>query len=117
MSLTILPVFPGGYLPSFNFVVETLNKGSAGRLVVDSVLNIGPHYARTLREWKRKFLENWDGVIAKALVEQYNLDAESLEIFKRKWICACSSISHCRFNQLIPNRLFVRFLNSSGGDR
>ncbi|KAJ6462469.1 CFS1-like protein [Mycena sanguinolenta] len=79
-------VFPGGYLPSFNFLVETLNKGSAGRLVVDSVLNIGPHYARTLREWKRKFLENWDSAIAKALVEQYNLDAESLEIFKRKWI-------------------------------
>ncbi|KAF7341156.1 CFS1-like protein [Mycena venus] len=70
----------------FSFIVETLNKGSAGRLVVDSVLNIGPHYARTLREWKRRFLANWDGVVARALVEQYNLDAKSLEIFKRKWI-------------------------------
>ncbi|KAJ7813882.1 Mycolic acid cyclopropane synthetase-domain-containing protein [Mycena olivaceomarginata] len=42
---------PWRLLPSFSFMVETLNKGSAGRLVVDSVLNIGPHYARTLREW------------------------------------------------------------------
>ncbi|KAJ7268177.1 CFS1-like protein [Mycena haematopus] len=81
-------IFPGGYLPSFSFLVETLNKGSAGCLVVDSVLNIGPHYARTLREWKRRFLTNWDSVVAKALVVQYNLDAKGLEIFKRKWICA-----------------------------
>ncbi|KAF8181191.1 Mycolic acid cyclopropane synthetase-domain-containing protein [Mycena galopus ATCC 62051] len=79
-------VFPGGYLPSFSFIVETLNKGSAGRLVIDSVLNIGPHYARTLREWKRRFLANWDGVVAKALVAQYDLDGQALEIFKRKWI-------------------------------
>ncbi|KAF7326712.1 CFS1-like protein [Mycena sanguinolenta] len=79
-------VFPGGYLPSFNFLVETLNKGSAGHLMVDSVLNIGPHYSRTLHEWKWKFLANWNSVIAKALVAQYNLDTEGLEIFKRKWI-------------------------------
>jgi cyclopropane-fatty-acyl-phospholipid synthase len=82
-------VFPGGYIPSFSFVVQTLNEGSAGRLIIDSVLNIGPHYARTLREWKRRFLANWDGLVAKALVNQYNLDAKGLEIFKRKWICAC----------------------------
>ncbi|KAJ7441649.1 CFS1-like protein [Mycena galericulata] len=82
------PVFPGGYLPSFSFIVQTLNEGSGGRLIVDSVLNIGPHYARTLREWKRRFLANWDGIVAKALVEQYDLDSEGLEIFKRKWICA-----------------------------
>ncbi|KAJ7706717.1 CFS1-like protein [Mycena rosella] len=79
-------VFPGGYLPSFSFITQTLHEGSAGRLVVDSVLNIGPHYARTLREWKHKFLANWDTIVAKALIEQYNLDSKGLEIFKRKWI-------------------------------
>ncbi|KAJ7735289.1 CFS1-like protein [Mycena maculata] len=81
-------IFPGGYLPCFSFWVQTLKEGSAGRLVVDSVLNIGPQYARTLREWKRRFLANWEGVVAKALMEQYNLDAKSLEVFRRKWICA-----------------------------
>ncbi|KAJ7087681.1 CFS1-like protein [Mycena belliarum] len=81
-----ISVFPGGYLPSFTFFVQTLNEGSAGRLVVDSVLNIGPHYARTLREWKRRFLANWEGVVAKALIAQYALDSIGLEIFKRKWI-------------------------------
>jgi cyclopropane-fatty-acyl-phospholipid synthase len=67
--------------------VQSLNQGTAGRLVIDSVLNIGPHYARTLREWKRRFLANWEGAVAMALVEQYHLDAESLEVFRRKWIC------------------------------
>ncbi|KAJ7205426.1 CFS1-like protein [Mycena pura] len=81
-------VFPGGYLPSFSLWVSTLNEGSAGRLVVDSVLNIGPHYARTLREWKRRFLASWDGLsgVKQALEEQYQLDAQGLEIFRRKWI-------------------------------
>jgi len=79
-------IFPGGYLPSFSFWVQSLNEGSAGRLVVDSVLNIGPHYARTLREWKHRFLANWESIVAKALVEQYQLDAKALDIFQRKWI-------------------------------
>ncbi|KAJ6539846.1 CFS1-like protein [Mycena vulgaris] len=78
--------FPGGYLPSFSFIVQTMHEGSAGRLIMDSVHNIGPHYARTLREWKRRFLASWNGIVAKALIEQYNLDSTGLEIFKRKWI-------------------------------
>lgn len=80
-------VFPGGYIPSLAFLVETMKTGSQGRLTIDSVHNIGPHYSRTLREWKRKFLSNWDDVIAKALVDQYQLSEQELEIFKRKWIC------------------------------
>ncbi|KAJ7055399.1 CFS1-like protein [Mycena amicta] len=80
-------IFPGGYLPSFSYWITTLNSGSNGRLVVDSVHNIGPHYARTLREWKRRFLANWEGVVKKALVAQYQLDDKGLEIFRRKWIC------------------------------
>ncbi|KAF7340298.1 CFS1-like protein [Mycena venus] len=79
-------LFPGGYLPSFSFWVQTLNEGSSGRLVVDSVLNIGPHYARTLREWKRRLHASWEGIVAKALVEQHHLDTKALEIFRRKWI-------------------------------
>ncbi|KAJ7641185.1 CFS1-like protein [Roridomyces roridus] len=80
-------VFPGGYLPSFSLIVKTLNQGSRGRLVMDSVLNIGPHYARTLREWQRRFLDNWDSIVAKALREEYDLDEQGLEVFRRKWIC------------------------------
>lgn len=67
-------------------MIDTMTEGSEGRLTTDSVTNIGPHYARTLREWKRKFLANWKA-IAKELMDRYNLDARGQEIFKRKWIC------------------------------
>ena len=56
-------VFPGGFLPTLTFMVETLTKGSQGRLVVDAVSNIGPHYARTLREWRRRFEARFDEVV------------------------------------------------------
>ena len=64
-----------------------MSTGSQGRLTIDSVANIGPHYARTLREWKRKFLANWQTIIVPALEEAYGLDQAALDIFKRKWIC------------------------------
>ena len=56
-------VFPGGFLPTLTFMVETLAKGSQGRLVVDSVSNIGPHYARTLREWRRRFEARFEDAV------------------------------------------------------
>ena len=46
---------PGGFLPTLTFLMSTLASGSKGTLIVDSVSNIGPHYARTLREWRRRF--------------------------------------------------------------
>lgn len=57
------PVFPGGFLPTLTFMVEMLTKGSQGRLVVDAVSNIGPHYARTLREWRRRFEAHFEDTI------------------------------------------------------
>ncbi|KAF7317488.1 CFS1-like protein [Mycena kentingensis (nom. inval.)] len=87
-------VFPGGYLPSLNYLVQTLTTASSGRLIVDSVHNIGPHYARTLREWKRRFLANWDSV-SLALVDQYALDEAALEVFRRKWICTSPLYARC----------------------
>ncbi|KAF7296434.1 CFS1-like protein [Mycena chlorophos] len=79
-------IFPGGYLPNVTMMINTLTQGTEGRLLIDSVLNIGPHYARTLREWKARFLASWDGTVKKALREAYSLDEQGLEIFKRKWI-------------------------------
>ncbi|KAK7033855.1 Mycolic acid cyclopropane synthetase [Favolaschia claudopus] len=79
-------VFPGCYIPSVAFLVDTMNSGSRGQLTVDSILNIGPHYARTLREWKRNFLKNWDTIISVELARAYELSAFDLQVFKRKWI-------------------------------
>lgn len=56
-------VFPGGFLPTVSLLVNTMASGSKGRLVAESVDNIGPHYARTLREWRRRFEDRFDAEI------------------------------------------------------
>ncbi|KAG7439658.1 CFS1-like protein [Guyanagaster necrorhizus] len=78
--------FPGGYLPTPCILMEAMKAGSSGRLTVDSIVNIGPHYARTLREWKRNFVDAWEGTISPALVRKYNLTPDEQEVFRRKWI-------------------------------
>ncbi|KAJ6621848.1 CFS1-like protein [Mycena sp. CBHHK59/15] len=91
-------VFPGGFLPTLTLLLQSLQEGSSGRLIVDSVSNIGPHYARTLREWRRRFLDQFDSVIVPALKREYPdvmngpRGTEEIEVFKRKWIyyyCYC----------------------------
>jgi len=92
------PVFLGSFLPSLTFVMNTLASGSKGTLVVNSVSNIGPHYARTLREWRRRFVERFETVVVPALQKEHELRWSSgkvknelgrydIEVFKRKWIC------------------------------
>ncbi len=89
-------VFPGGLTPTLTFVLDTLRSGSKNRLVVDSVSNIGPHYARTLREWCQRFLDRFDDVIVPALRAEYpsimgdgcgEKGTQEIEVFKRKWTC------------------------------
>ncbi|KAF7797125.1 hypothetical protein EIP86_008317 [Pleurotus ostreatoroseus] len=65
-----------------------------GRLVVDSISNIGPHYARTLREWRRNFEAGFGrgNIIEEALKKAYpdimnGVEGDAaIEVFKRKWI-------------------------------
>lgn len=48
-----------------------MEKSTGGRLTVDSVSNIGPHYARTLREWRRRFVSRFESVIVPALKAEH----------------------------------------------
>ncbi|KAF9071211.1 S-adenosyl-L-methionine-dependent methyltransferase [Rhodocollybia butyracea] len=99
-------VFPGGFLPTLTELLRTLTSGSRGTLTVDSVSNIGPHYARTLREWRKRFLQRFDEVVVPSLQKEYpdvmgykgadvaqrERAQREIEVFKRKWIyyyCYC----------------------------
>ncbi|KAF9553889.1 cyclopropane-fatty-acyl-phospholipid synthase [Agrocybe pediades] len=100
-------VFPGGFLPTLTFLVQTLTSGSKGSLIIDSIENIGPHYARTLREWRRRFVSRFEEVIVPGLQKEYAarreqagvgtggmkvLSRDEIEVFRRKWIyyyCYC----------------------------
>jgi cyclopropane-fatty-acyl-phospholipid synthase len=79
-------IFPGGHLPTVSQLVRSIEAGSGGSLVVDSIENIGPHYAKTLRIWEENFMKKFDTRIRPALLDEHegmtNADAA---LFKRKW--------------------------------
>ncbi|KAI0821219.1 Mycolic acid cyclopropane synthetase-domain-containing protein [Irpex lacteus] len=92
-------VFPGGLLPTVSLITSAINSGSSSRLLIESISNIGPHYARTLREWRRRFdagfkssAEGKCGVIEQALRDEFSevmngpRGAEEIEVFRRKWL-------------------------------
>jgi hypothetical protein len=103
LNSTLTPhylVFPGGFLPSLTVLISSLERGTSGKLVVDSVSNIGPHYARTLREWRNRFEAKFDEVIVPALRRTYpdtmglgpkpktltNIADDEIAVFRRKWL-------------------------------
>lgn len=66
--------------------MSSIYKGSKNRLIVDNIYNIGPHYTKTLRLWREKFLENFDSTIKPALFREHDgLTKADAELFKRKW--------------------------------
>ncbi|KAI9827250.1 MAG: hypothetical protein M1832_005388 [Thelocarpon impressellum] len=77
-------IFPGGHLPTVSQLVSSIDQGSRGTLVVDGIENIAGHYAKTLRQWRQRFNQNFDVRIKPALIAEHNADVD-LELFRRKW--------------------------------
>lgn len=79
-------IFPGGHLPSVSQLVSSIASGSKGTLVVDSIEDIGPHYAKTLRIWRESFMGNFDSDIRPALLREHaNMTKADVETFRQKW--------------------------------
>lgn len=79
-------IFPGGHLPSINQLVENINKGSEGTLVVERIENIGGHYAKTLRLWREAFSSNFESRIRPALMSEHkDMGDKEIEVFRKKW--------------------------------
>ncbi|KAL8812698.1 MAG: hypothetical protein Q9223_000502 [Gallowayella weberi] len=79
-------IFPGGHLPTVSQLVASIDRGSKGTLVVDSILNIGGHYGKTLRLWRDSFDQNFEGKIRPALLQEHkNMADRDVELFRRKW--------------------------------
>ncbi|CAO1623907.1 unnamed protein product [Sympodiomycopsis kandeliae] len=89
-------IFPGGVLPSVQSLVNGMAEGSNGTMVLQAVDSIGPHYARTLREWRQRFENAFEGKggIRESLLRESDairsLSAEKREaevdVFRRKWL-------------------------------
>jgi len=79
-------IFPGGHLPSISQLIESIRLGSEGKLVLDRLENIGGHYAKTLRLWRQKFMQNFDSRIRPALMDEHkDMGEKEVEVFRRKW--------------------------------
>jgi cyclopropane-fatty-acyl-phospholipid synthase len=61
-------IFPGGLLPSVAVMERATHRT---RLLLTSIEDIGPHYARTLRAWRDNFLANLDEVRALGFDERF----------------------------------------------
>jgi len=61
-------IFPGGACPSLA-AIERSTRGT--RLLVRGVTDIAPSYARTLRAWRTRFLENVDAVRAQGFDDRF----------------------------------------------
>ncbi|KAI0343565.1 CFS1-like protein [Trametopsis cervina] len=103
----LIHVFPGGILPTVTQLTSAVVSAASGRLLVESINNIGPHYARTLREWRRRFEAGIGPSVITLKVHCTCVTAlrdefpdvmqgargrEEIEVFRRKWIyyfCYC----------------------------
>ena len=85
-------IFPGGHLPTVSQLVQSINKGSGGNLIVDNLRNIGGHYAKTLRIWRENFEYNFASQIKPALLTEHpdrEMSEKDVELFRRKWRVRC----------------------------
>ncbi|KAI7156051.1 cyclopropane-fatty-acyl-phospholipid synthase [Hortaea werneckii] len=113
-------IFPGGHLPTVTQLMDAVRAGSTPgkkdggkglmkdeqqqqqqqpRLIPESVENIGPHYAKTLRLWRQAFMQNFAAKIRPALLNEHSspdsagkeggsnktMSEDEIETFKRKW--------------------------------
>ncbi|KAG6732465.1 hypothetical protein I3842_01G179700 [Carya illinoinensis] len=62
-------IFPGGCLPSLNRVTSAMT--SASELCVEHLENIGNHYYKTLRCWRKNFMENQSKIVALGFDEKF----------------------------------------------
>ncbi|KAF7625575.1 cyclopropane fatty acid synthase [Aspergillus flavus] len=79
-------IFPGGYLPAIHALLGAIHNGSNGELEVTSVMNIGPHYGKTLLAWRDNFLRNWEIIETAFRTAQPDASDENVEAFRRKWL-------------------------------
>lgn len=94
-------IFPGGHLPSITGLLDSCALGAKDTLIPETIENIGPHYAKTLRLWRESFLANFDSRIKPALLDEYQgVDGgkawteADIQLFRRKWeyyFCYCEA--------------------------
>ena len=104
-------IFPGGHLPTVNQLVRSIEQGSKGTLMIDSLLNIGGHYAKTLRLWRQKFEINFKSEIRPCLLKEHEgMTDKDIELFRRKWEVSLEHSSHIDVEEAKTNVVLFHVL-------
>lgn len=67
-------IFPGGFLPSVTAMSELMTRHTD--FVVRNLIDMGPDYARTLAQWRQRFVHAWQDI------EKLGFD----DRFRRMWL-------------------------------
>ncbi|MCA5918490.1 cyclopropane-fatty-acyl-phospholipid synthase family protein [Pectobacterium brasiliense] len=67
-------IFPGGFLPSITVMSELMTRHTD--FVVRNLFDMGPDYARTLAQWRQRFVHAWQDI------EKLGFD----DRFRRMWL-------------------------------
>lgn len=62
-------IFPGGFIPSVSAIANAVKKSTDTRLF--QMEDIGPHYASTLRDWRKNFFNNIDQIKSLGYSDQF----------------------------------------------
>ena len=62
-------IFPGGFIPSVTAISNAVKKSTDTRLF--QMEDIGPHYASTLRDWRKNFFNNIEQIKALGYSDQF----------------------------------------------
>ena len=95
-------IFPGGYIPAVSEVIPAIEK--AGLKVTDMEI-LRMHYARTLREWRERFLANRDQVKAiydERFCRMWEYYLTGSEISFRYWDLMNFQIQFTRHQHALP---------------
>ncbi|KAI0293386.1 S-adenosyl-L-methionine-dependent methyltransferase, partial [Russula brevipes] len=78
-------IWPNANFVSPTVLISTMNAASQGRFAVENVENHAAHYARTLREWDKRFVTNVTPEVLAKDIPDLKGDPAAFEVFRRKW--------------------------------
>ncbi|MBN2688908.1 MAG: DUF1365 family protein [Deltaproteobacteria bacterium] len=84
-------IFTGGFLPSITALLNAATKHSS--LIMETLEDIGWHYARTLKDWRERFMRHRD--------QLHNLGFD--QSFERKWIYYLSTCEAGFYEQAVSD--------------
>ena len=104
-------VFPGSHIPCLTALMKAIKKHSS--FMVEDIENIGPHYARTLADWRDRFDEKGAEVSALGFDDR----------FKKLWrfyLASCEAEFATRWlgvYQIVLTRINNKYLIQKDGER